>query len=467
MSKLKLYRSIDCDLRVELEAKHRERREIGEAALSENRAMTDQERAKFLALGKDIDRLDRKVAINAVPLEKAEEANEAERNWRGGPLIDPDEAAAAAGMAAAGIQGIDRLTPRVARSPGEPLTFQAIHGPTAPSLQGWRSQAEIFQVLGAGLNDPRLVAGQGGNSDSLGGYALPTATEIAVFDGSVPKSIFLSRANVQPMTTRRQEVVTFDRSGDGAAGTYFGMAFEFIPEGGAGANVQTASLRLIGMDAKTASILFDCSNEQLQDAPGFEGKMMAAVQAAVGYGIDRVCLRGTGAGQPLGVLNQPSLITVDKQNGQQADTIVYENLTAMFSRLPGASVGSSVWLASQSCIPALSTLSVAVGTGGSHIPVMTESNGQFSILTRPVIFTDLCRPIGDAADLVICDLSQYTIGMRAGMAIERSMHVGFAKNRITFRLLMRFDGGSGWDQPFQPEFSAPTQSPFIQLAARA
>jgi hypothetical protein len=32
--------------------------------------------------------------------------------------------------------------------------------------------------------------------------------------------------------------------------------------------------------------------------------------------------------------------------------------------------------------------------------------------------------------------------------------------------LLRFDANSGWDQPFQPEFSAPTMSPFVQLAAR-
>jgi hypothetical protein len=68
---------------------------------------------------------------------------------------------------------------------------------------------------------------------------------------------------------------------------------------------------------------------------------------------------------------------------------------------------------------------------------------------------------------MLVDLSQFTVGIRAGMGIESSQHVGFSSNRKTFRLILRFDGNSGWDQPFQPEFSAPTQSPFIQLAERA
>lgn len=380
----------------------------------------------------------------------------------------PDTAAVMRERQASGISGLVPASwPTAATATPGRRSYASVHGRRNADTGGWRDSTEIFRVLGAGLNDNRLqAAGQGGNDDRVGGYALPTATEMAIFDGAVPSSIFLPRANVQPMTTRSQDVATFDRSSDGANGTLFGLGFEFLPEGGGGADVQTANLRMIKMTAHTAAILFDCSNEQLQDANGFESGLLRAVQAAAGYGIDRYCLRGTGAGQPLGITNQPALITVTKESGQSADTIVYANLTKMFSRMPTSSIPSSVWLASPSCIPALSTLSVVVGTGGSHIPAMTSKDGSYELLTRPVIFTDLCRPVGDAGDLMLCDLSQFTIGLRAGMAVDRSNDVGFSKNRTTFRLLLRFDGNSGWDQPYQPEFSAPTQSPFIQLEAR-
>jgi hypothetical protein len=59
----------------------------------------------------------------------------------------------------------------------------------------------------------------------------------------------------------------------------------------------------------------------------------------------------------------------------------------MFSRLSPASIGNFDWLAHSSTIPQLAALSIPIGTGGSHVPVMSESSGQFRILTRPVIFS--------------------------------------------------------------------------------
>ena len=43
---------------------------------------------------------------------------------------------------------------------------------------------------------------------------------------------------------------------------------------------------------------------------------------ALGYFEDVAFISGTGAGQPLGILNAPALVTVSKETGQAADTIV-------------------------------------------------------------------------------------------------------------------------------------------------
>jgi HK97 family phage major capsid protein len=436
----------------------REAQMLNATIADERRAFKPEEKTRINALLTHLD--DVRTAKQRSDIER-------ELELSGQAVPDPEHEAHRAAMAAAGLHVVgNSYTPRE-NARGDRLTFEALHGRRAASTDGWQDPAEIFRTIASGMNDHRLrAAGQGGNNDTIGGYALPTSTEIQIFNGLVGPSIFMPRANVQPMTTRQQDVATFDRSNDGTNGTMFGLGFEFIPEGGSGASVQTTTLRMISMNAHTGAILFDASNELLQDAAGFESGLLRVVQLAAAYGIDRYCLNGTGAGQPLGVRNLPSLITVSKETGQAADSIVYENLTKMFSRLPASSVTNSVWLASQSCIPELSTLSVPVGTAGSHIPVMTSRDGSFEILTRPMIFSALLRPVGDLGDIMLVDLSQYTVGMRAGMAVDRSQHVGFAKNRTTFRLLLRFDGGSGWDQAFQPEHSQPTQSPFIQLQAR-
>jgi HK97 family phage major capsid protein len=52
---------------------------------------------------------------------------------------------------------------------------------------------------------------------------------------------------------------------------------------------------------------------------------------------------------------------------------------------------------------------------------MNEKNGQFSIFGRPVIFSPSMPTLGDANDLIFVDLSQYAIGLRREMRLEKSI----------------------------------------------
>ena len=56
---------------------------------------------------------------------------------------------------------------------------------------------------------------------------------------------------------------------------------------------------------------------------------------------------------------------------------------------------------------------------------MNESNGKFTMLTRPVIFTEKTEPLGDQGDILLADLSHYVIGLRNEMRIDLSQHVYF------------------------------------------
>jgi HK97 family phage major capsid protein len=142
-------------------------------------------------------------------------------------------------------------------------------------------------------------------------------------------------------------------------------------------------------------------------------------------------------------------------------------MLAMFARLSAASVSRSVWIAHPSCIPKLGALSIAVGTGGSAIPVMSQSDGSFTILSRPVIFSEKMKALGTQADIALCDFSRYEIGLRQEATLEPSGHVGFARDVETFRMIVRVDG-----QPMPAEATTPlngsdTLSPFVVLGAAA
>lgn len=128
---------------------------------------------------------------------------------------------------------------------------------------------------------------------------------------------------------------------------------------------------------------------------------------------------------------------------------------------------NSVWICHQTTIPQLLELSIAVGTGGSFVPVMSESNGEFKILTRPVIFTEKTEVLGDQGDILLADLSQYIVGLRSEMRFDLSPHVAFATDEIYARLIERHDGQPLWDEALTLEDGSTEVSPFVVLAERA
>jgi HK97 family phage major capsid protein len=182
---------------------------------------------------------------------------------------------------------------------------------------------------------------------------------------------------------------------------------------------------------------------------------------------DKAFLKGSGSGEPLGILNAGCTISVAKETGQRADTIVYENLVKMLGRLHPASFNNSVWVCQVSAIPQLLQLSMAVGTGGNAVPVLSESNGTWQILTRPVIFTEKTEKLGDQGDIILADFSQYVVGLRSEMRFDTSIHVHFATDELLARLIERHDGQPLWDSALTLEDGSTTVSPFVTLDARA
>lgn len=111
----------------------------------------------------------------------------------------------------------------------------------------------------------------------------------------------------------------------------------------------------------------------LEDGQSFEEMLSAGLTAATAWELDNGFLNGTGAGQPLGVLNDPALITITKETGQLAATILYENVAKMFSRLHPACVATSVWVANSAAIPQMLQMTLGVGTAGVFFPVLNQN----------------------------------------------------------------------------------------------
>lgn len=211
------------------------------------------------------------------------------------------------------------------------------------------------------------------------------------------------------------------------------------------------------------------TENQIADSPGsFIALIADGFRDEFGRKTLREKLRGTGAGgQYLGVLNSPALVTVAKQSGQAADTIVKENIDKMEARLWGPdSSDRVVYLANKTTLPQLSSLVQNVGTGGVTVPYLTtEGNGTRRLNGRKIFFSEVCSALGDLGDLVLVNWAEYIEGLLQGIQQAESVHVRFLNNERCLKFWLRNCGMPWWRTPLTPEHGD-TLSPIVTLAAR-
>ena len=115
------------------------------------------------------------------------------------------------------------------------------------------------------------------------------------------------------------------------------------------------------------------TEEVLEDASFLEGEVSDLFGSEFAFKIQDLIIRGSGAGEPLGILNAGALVTQAKTSGQSADTISTANIVAMKAR----ATGMAEFYANMDTMPQLDLLFKTAGdmdakifksTGGGFIP---------------------------------------------------------------------------------------------------
>lgn len=212
------------------------------------------------------------------------------------------------------------------------------------------------------------------------------------------------------------------------------------------------------------------TDELLSDSPiALETFLSTMVSTEFALTKDEDIVNGSGAGECLGIINSPCLISVTKETDQDADTIVTPNVLKMFSRLYAPSIRNAVWLIAQDAIPQIAILTIDVGTGGAPVFIADIKNPLGpSLLGRPIIWSPHCQTVGTVGDIILGDFNQYiTITKQGeGMKTASSIHLKFLENEVAFRFEIRFDGQPWWASAITPKHGSNTVSPFIALASR-
>src|SRR5690606_36062033 len=189
--------------------------------------------------------------------------------------------------------------------------------------------------------------------------------------------------------------------------------------------------------------LVKATDELLDDATALESYILASAPNAIMHQVNKAILTGNGVGKPLGIINSPFTVTVGKESGQAADTVLAANLVKMYSRMFPASRTNAAWYIN----PAVEEqLRVVKGPDNQYIYLAPGSQlnqtPYATLLGRPVVPLMGGMPaLGDVGDIIFADLSYYyMIRKAAGVKSATSIHLHFDKEITSFRFSLRLDG---------------------------
>lgn len=222
--------------------------------------------------------------------------------------------------------------------------------------------------------------------------------------------------------------------------------------------------RQMELSLKKLTGLCYATDELLQDAAALEAVIRQAFAEEFGFKIDDAILSGTGEGEPLGILNGGSIVTVAKEK-DQTDIVTVENLIKMWNRLWSRSRANAVWYINQELEPYLYTLKI--GDKPVYIPAGGLSEKPYGTLFgRPVVPLEQCSAAGEVGDIILADVGQYLLIDKGGVKAASSIHVRFLYDENVFRFIYRVDGKPIWNKPLAPYKGSSTVSPFVTLAKR-
>lgn len=296
---------------------------------------------------------------------------------------------------------------------------------------------------------------------STGGFLVPTEFQTQLMSFAASESVVRPRATVIRMRRRAIQIPVLDQTGSTAGKpNWFGGMQAYWAEEAAEKSQTDPAFRQIELVAhklimytRSSDELLDDSALSLQDF--LSGPMGFA--GAIAWYEDYAFIHGSGAGQPLGVVNAPATITVNRQT---QNGITYTDLTTMLENfLPS---GQGVWLMTQSALSDMLQLNGPTGNP-SFIWGSAVNGAPNTLLGLPVIFTEKASRIGTAGDVILADWRYYLIGDRQATTVESTQFDRWRYDQTSWRGVHRVDGQPWMSAPLTYQDGTTQVSPFVIL----
>lgn len=358
------------------------------------------------------------------------------------------------------------------------MSAQGAEEPEAPKAETKKHFSNLGEQLMAIRNaakgnvDERLLAvnnevkGSQSKVNEDGGYAIQEDFAKDILESAVTTGQILSRVTTYTISSNSNSMrfMTADES-DLSDGTVFGGVKMYWAAEGGTVPASKPQFRETKIDLEKMMGFAYATDELLQDASFMNSYYGRAFTLASERLLEGAIIDGDGVGKPLGILNSDATIAVAKEASQGAGTITAENIMAMWQRGLYRNRSSMVWLAHPDCEMQFQKLAI------NDAPIWMPEGGLADapyqrILGRPVIYDDNCAALGSKGDIMLVDLSRYTLVKKGTAKQDWSMHVEFLTDQMCFRMVLRVNGAPDASKVIKLKNTSLTRSPFVTLAAR-
>ena len=422
-------------LRARLGAIHTEQEAI--LAAANGGALTDEQTEAFDALSAEFDGVTATIA-------------RVEKMQAQGAAIDAPRPRTVPALAAARVvDNIEQDPMRgFASAADSGLAVRAARNPSGPSYD------HRLRVLGAPTDFHR-------ETSSADGYMVPPAMRDSIWALVFGNDGLLATTMPEPTSSNSVALLADESTPWGATGVQANWAAE-------GSQLSPSRLSTVARNVvlhKLYAFVLG-SEELLADAPRLANRLTVGAARAIAYKADKAIVSGNGVGQPLGWSGSGAVVSVAKESGQAAATVVAANVVNMFARCILSP--STYSLVNQDVLPQLMTMTL--GDNSVWTPPSTgfvNAPGGF-LLGQPIRFSEHCATLGTVKDIQLVNPDGYYSAVReSGVQFAQSMHLYFDYGVEAFRWTFRLGGQPYLSAPVSPENGSNTRSHFVTLATRA
>ena len=296
-----------------------------------------------------------------------------------------------------------------------------------------------------------------------GGYLIPQEFHARLMEVSGYEAMVRPRAMPIPVSTDSgllPALNQFTAPTAGVGNTAFagGVVSNWVAPGATLTETQPTFEQIEYVIRKIAGFT-EVENEALADSPlGIETLLTMLFGRTVQAMEDFAFLRGSGAAEPLGVLNAAVSIGISPAND---NAFAYVDALTMRSRFRSAG-GTPIWGIHPGVWPDIGIFEVSGGSGGVFQANLAAALNQ-NILGWDIVESEHLPQDDNAGNVLLADFRAYLIADRSQMAIAFSEHAAFTTDKGTWRFIKRLDGTpwmSGAITLADPQGSF-TVSPFV------